>query len=171
MKNSQNATVEVFRNHYFKILEKLSDGELVYRFNAQVNMWVNSSAEVGYVWALLDAFTSRGIEHSMNVFDDDWPYTRCVLLLDNKLVPNTELPDAFKQDLLVEYLGWFFPDKMVFAPKVGGYQWRHTGRFRVPVVLHFGMQKHDGRLCLDMNEMIRSFDKIKGLGTEYEKMN
>ena len=172
MKNNQNETVEVFRNHYFKILEKKSDGELVYRFNARVNKWGSLPAEKGYVWALLDAFSAKGIEHTMNVFEDSWPYTRCVLLHDSTLIFNTDLCDVLRQVLLEEYFKWFYPDKMKFSPRVSGYFWRHAGKFRVPVVLHFGMQKHYGRLCLDMNEMIRTFDKIHGLGgTEYERMN
>jgi hypothetical protein len=90
-----------YRRFYFETFHELSDDELVERFNGQVRIRSWGPARQGYLCALEEALTHRGIDFSVCGNSKTMSYAHCVILKEKKLFLVRELA-LFELDYLFQ---------------------------------------------------------------------
>lgn len=90
-----------YRRFYFETFHELSDDELVERFNGQVRIRSWGPARQGYLCALEEVLTHRGIDYSVCGNSKTMSYAHCVILKEKKLFLVRELA-LFEIDYLFQ---------------------------------------------------------------------
>lgn len=107
-----------FRDEYYKSFERLSDQEIVQRFNGQVQVPAWNVARSGYLWALRDSLESRKIDYSSCGNKKSMSYRNCVVLKSKKLYRVVDLPIEEIQKLLETWAERSRPGILIDLPLV-----------------------------------------------------
>lgn len=133
-------------NEFSKDLSKLDDEGFISRFNREVGIPTFGVARQGYLWAIREELQKRKIDFSSVGDDKVMSYANVVFLRNNKLFRFSELDKEDANNEFQKYMRENHSEKMQFNPKIIDYDDEQ---------IRFGMQKHQGVLVMETNNIAK----------------